>query len=48
MGRQRLDESPDADIFQKVAYELDTRGGETYFNGSKATQITLEMMGKTK
>jgi len=21
MGRQRLDESPDADIFQKVAYE---------------------------
>jgi len=35
-----------ADIFQKIAY--DTRGGETYFQWSKATQTTPEMMGQTK
>ena len=37
-----------ADIFQKIAYELDTREVNHTSNGSKATQITLEMMGQTK
>src|SRR5882724_11574032 len=35
MGRQRLGEIQNTDIFQKIAYELNTRGGETYFQWVK-------------
>jgi len=37
-----------AAIFQKIAYELDTREGETYFQWVKATQTTPEMIGQMK
>ena len=37
-----------ADIFQKIAYELDTRGVKHTSNGSKVTQITPGMMGQMK